>query len=362
MSGEKTEQATPQKLKESRKKGQIGQSQDVPKLLICVGVLETIFALAGDGMQRMESMMLVPLARMRDPFGHAMQEVALDAFSVLLYFSAIIGALVIVLRVMGGWIQFGPLFATEALTPKFDSLNPVGHIKNMFSGKQFSTLLLNVFKAALIGGVFYMAIKPDLGPLAQLAYSDDLNGFWVSVLALFVKLTRITLALLLVLSAVDFGIQKFFYLKQQRMSHEDIRNEYKQSEGDPHMKGHRKQKAHEILNEAPKPARKVNTEDADMVLVNPTHYAIGLYYRHGETPLPRMIFKSEGYEAQDIIADAQSKGIPIIRFIWLTRTLFQTVEEGEYISRETLQAVAQVYKVLRELEDQELDEVIEMEL
>ena len=358
---EKTENATPQKLKESRKKGQVGQTPDIPKLLICIGVMETIFALVGGGMQRLEAMVMLPLGRLNDPFGHAMQEVVMDGLMVLCYFCGIVCALIFLLRVIGGWFQFGPLFATEALAPKFDAINPVGHLKNMFSAKQLTTLITSVLKAIAIGAVFYLAIKPDLGPLAQLAYGEDLNGFWQAVLALFMKIVRETLALLLVLSSVDFGLQKYFFLKQQRMSHEDIRNEFKQSEGDPHMKGHRKSMSHQILNEAPKPKREVVVEEADMVLVNPTHFAIGLYYRAGETPLPRLLFKAEGFEAQDIIEEAKNRQMPVIRFVWLTRTLFRTVEEGDYIPRETLKAVAQVYRLLKELEDQQLDRVLEIE-
>ena len=358
---EKTEDATPQKLKESRKKGQVGQTPDIPRLLICIGVMETIFALVGSGMQRLEAMVMLPLARLSDPFGHAMQEVAMDGLMVALYFCGIVCALIFLLRVLGGWIQFGPLFATEALQPKFDAINPVGHLKNMFSAKQLTTLLTSVLKATAIGIVFYLAIKPDLGPLAQLAYGDDLNGFWLSVLALFKKIVRETLALLLLMSSLDFGLQKYFFLKQQRMSHEDIRNEFKQSEGDPHMKGHRKSLSNQILNEAPKPKREVAVEEADMVLINPTHFAVGLYYRPGETPLPRLLYKAEGYEAQEIIEEAKNLQIPVIRFVWLTRTLFRTVQEGEYIPRETLKAVAQVYRLLKEIEDQHIDEVLEIE-
>lgn len=358
---EKTENATPQKLKESRKKGQVAQTPDIPKLLICVGVMETIFALVGGGMQRLEAMIMLPLARLNDPFGHAMQEVMLDGVMVLCYFCGIVCALIFLLRIIGGWLQFGPLFSTEALAPKFDAINPVGHLKNMFSGKQLSTLLTSVLKAVAIGVIFYLAIEPDLGPLAQLAYGEDLNGFWQAVLALFIKIVRETLALLLVLSAFDFGLQKYFFLKQQRMSHDDIRNEFKQSEGDPHMKGHRKSLSHQILNEEPRPRREVAVEEADMVLVNPTHFAVGLYYRAGETPLPRLLFKAEGLDAQDIIEEAKKRQMPVIRFVWLTRTLFRTVNEGDYIPRETLKAVAQVYRLLKELEDQQLDEVLEIE-
>ncbi|WP_194762189.1 type III secretion system export apparatus subunit SctU [Pantoea ananatis] len=358
---EKTEQATPQKLQEARKKGQVGQSQDVPKLLICAGLLETIFALAGDGMQRLQSIFSQSVININEPFFTAIKDVFLSSLWCLAYFSAVTSSVVVIMRILGGWIQFGPLFAIESISFKFDALNPAGHLKNMFSAKQLTSLFLNIFKAAVIFVVFYFSLESELSSFIQLASVQDLNQFCIAVLSLLIKLTRTTLGILILLSIIDFALQKFYHLKQQRMSHEDIRNEHKQNEGDPHMKGHRRQKAHEILNEDPKPQRVVNTEDADMILVNPTHYAIGLYYRNGVTPLPLMLFKSEGYEAKEIIAEAQSKGVPVVRFIWLTRTLYHSVQEGAYISRETLKAVAQVYRVLREFEEHYIGEIIEMD-
>ena len=356
---EKTEDATPQKLLESRKKGQVGQSQDIPKLLICIGILETIFALADSSMQRMQSMVLLPLTRLRDPFDHAIEEILSDAAIVFMVLVGLACAIAMVLRIAGGWIQFGPLFSTEALTPKMDALNPVNQLKNMFSARQFTQLLTSIIKATVIGLIVWQAVVPDLGGLANLALGN-LDGFWQGVLALFIKVARRVLMVMLALSLLDFGIQRYFFLKQQRMSHEDIKNEYKQSEGDPHMKGHRRQVAQEILHEDPVPPREIAVEEADVLLVNPTHFAVGLYYRPGETPLPRLLFKACDEEARSLIEQAQRKKMPVIRFVWLTRTLWRTTREGAYIPRETLSAVAQVYRLLRELEDHYLDEVIEV--
>lgn len=357
---EKTEQATPQKLRESRRKGQVGQSQDIPKLFICVGLLETIFATAVNGMQRLQAMMILPLDRLREPFEHAAGEVLINGVLALLYFCGTACALIFALRILGGWVQFGPLYASEALAPKFDALNPVAHLKNMFSARQLTQLLGSLVKAMAVSGVIYLAVKPDLAALAQLAFGN-LDDFWLQFLALFTRLARLTLGVLLVLSAFDFGLQKYFFLKQQRMSHEDIRNEYKQNEGDPHMKGHRRQLAQNILNEPAKSPRPIDLQQADVLLVNPTHFAVGLYYRPGETPLPRVVFKTDGYRARELIERAQHIHLPVVRFIWLTRTLYRTVDEGQYIPRETLRAVAQVYRLLRELEDQLPEGVMDIE-
>ncbi|MDG0795559.1 type III secretion system export apparatus subunit SctU [Pectobacterium punjabense] len=357
---EKTEQPTEKKLEDARRKGEVGQSQDVPKLLICVGLLECVLALADSTMGKLQALVQLPLQRLGTPFTQVAKEVFHDAAVLAGTLCLLAAALAVLLRIAGGWLQYGPLFAPEALKLDLNRLNPINQFKQVFSMRKLVEMLTNILKAVVIGAVFYNVVVPELEALVELAYGD-LHGFWQGVKALLTRIARTTLTSLLVLSAMDFGLQKYFFLKQQRMSHEDLRNEHKDSEGDPHMKGHRKSLAHEMANEPAAPRPKAKVEDADMLLVNPTHYAVGLYYRPGKTPLPRILFKGENETARELIAQAQKADIPVIRFIWLTRTLYRTTPEGHYIPRETLQAVAQVYRVLRQLEDEQKRDIIEME-
>ncbi|ATA24192.1 EscU/YscU/HrcU family type III secretion system export apparatus switch protein [Brenneria goodwinii] len=356
---EKTEKPTDKKLQDARKKGEVGQSQDVPKLLICVGLLECILALADHTMGRLQALIQLPLMRLSQPFGQAVKEVFHDAMTLALTFCLLAASIAVLLRIMGGWIQYGPLFAPEALKMDLNRLNPINQFKQMFSMRKLTELITNILKAVVIGTVFYKVVVPELESLVELAYGD-LNGFWLGVKALLAHISRTTLVALLVLSVLDFGLQKYFFLKQQRMSHQDLRNEHKDSEGDPHMKGHRKSLANELINQPAAPTPQKPVAEADMLLVNPTHYAVALYYRPGVTPLPKIICKGEDQQAQLLIEQAKQAEIPVIRFIWLARTLYRT-PVGHYIPRETLQAVAQVYRTLRQLEDEQKDEVIEME-
>ena len=165
---------------------------------------------------------------------------------------------------------------------------------------------------------------------------------------------------LLAMSALDFGLQKYFYLKQQRMSHEDIRNEYKQSEGDPHMKGHRRRGARNPERSA-RGAASGGGGGSGRAAGQPDPFCRRALLSSGETPLPRLLFKASDDDAHYLIEQAQRARIPVIRYIWLARTLYRTTPEGGWIPRETLKAVAQVYRLLRELEDHYMDEVIEME-
>ncbi|AWO77460.1 type III secretion system export apparatus subunit SctU [Serratia marcescens] len=356
---EKTEKPSAKKLLDARRKGQVSQSQDVPKLLICGGVVETVLALDDIGMQKLQALMQLPLARIGLPFELALSEVVSSALVLVASFCGLTVALAVLLRIVGGWIQYGPLFAPEALKLDFNRLNPLPQFQQMFSAKKLSELFNNVLKALAISTIFYLVLTPDLDSLGRLAYGD-LDSFWPAVELLLTHIARQTLLTLLVLTLLDFGLQKYFFLKQQRMSHQDIRDEHKQSEGDPHMKGHRKAVANELINKPAAPAQKKPLEEADLLLVNPTHYAVALFYRPELTPLPRIICKGQDNEAQELIVRAQEANIPVIRFIWLARTLYRS-QEGQLIPRHTLQAVAQVYRVLRQLEGELGDEVIELE-
>jgi len=167
-----------------------------------------------------------------------------------------------------------------------------------------------------------------------------------------------TLGLLLAMGIVDFALQKYFHAKKLRMSHDDIKKEYKQAEGDPHVKGHRRQLAKELLNQAPTTPRKP-VEDADMLVVNPTHYAVALYYRPGVTPLPVIHCKGQDDDALSLIERAKRAKIPVVQSVWLARTLYK-VGDGRHIPRTTLLAVAHIYQVVRQL-DEITDEVIRVE-
>ncbi|MBT2298544.1 type III secretion system export apparatus subunit SctU [Pseudomonas fluorescens] len=356
---EKTEQPTQKKLNDARKKGQVGQSQDVPKLLIFAALLELILGLAESGIDRLKALITLPLTQLGRPFGAGVGEVLTKAGWDLLLFMLPVLGIAVVMRLAGGWVQFGPLFATEALKPNFERLNPINQFKQMFSSRNVFNLLNSLCKAVLIGAVLYWVLPPSLGDLIGLA-NADLNTYWHAMIDLFKRLSRTCLGILLVLAIIDFALQKYFFIKGQRMSHEDIRKEFKQMEGDPHMKSHRKFLARELTqqpaNNAP---AKAPVEEADLLLVNPTHYAVALYYRPNLTPLPRIVCKGHDAEAREMIERARQAGVPVIRFVWLARTLYRS-EVGRFIPRETLQAVAQVYRLLRELDEQVNGEVIDM--
>ncbi|QHF02102.1 MULTISPECIES: type III secretion system export apparatus subunit SctU [Pseudomonas syringae group] len=355
---EKTEKATPKQIRDAREKGQVGQSQDLGKLMVLMAVSEITLALADESVDRLEALLALSFKGVDRPFLSAVELVASDGLAVLLSFTLCSVGLAMLMRLLSSWVQIGFLFAPKALKLDINKINPFSHAKQMFSGQNITNLLLSILKAVAISATLYTQVKPALGTLVLLANSD-LTTYWHALVELFQHILRVILGLLLVIALIDFAMQKYFHAKKLRMSHEDIKKEYKQSEGDPHVKGHRKQLAHEILNQEPSAAPNP-VEDADMLLVNPTHYAVALYYRPGETPLPLIHCKGEDEDALALIARAKKAGIPVVQSIWLARTLYR-VNVGKYIPRPTLLAVGHIYKVIRQL-DEVTDEVIQIEV
>lgn len=355
---EKTEKATPKQVRDAREKGQVGQSQDLGKLLILLAVSEVSLAQADQTVDRLTSLLGLAFAQPGQPFLVAAEQLASEGLAVFIHLALCSTGLAMLMRLLSGWLQVGFLFAPKALKLDLNKINPFSHAKQMFSGQNLITLLLSTLKAAAIGTTFYWVCKPALGTLILLADSD-LNHYWHALVELFRHVLRALLGLLLAIALADFALQKYFHAKKLRMSHEDIKKEYKQSEGDPHVKGHRRQLAHELLNQAPT-APPAAVEDADMLLVNPTHFAVALYYRPGETALPRIHCKGEDGEALALIERAKHAGIPVVQSVWLARTLYRT-ELGHFIPRPTLRAVGHIYKVVRQLEEV-TGEVIQVEL
>ncbi|KPY96152.1 Type III secretion protein HrcU [Pseudomonas syringae pv. spinaceae] len=354
---EKTEKATPKQIRDAREKGQVGQSQDLGKLLVLLAVSEVTLGLANESVNRLQALLALTFKGIERPFMSAVELIASEGLSVVLSFTLCSVGLAMLMRLISSWVQIGFLFAPKALKLDIKKIDPFSHAKQMFSGQNILNLLLSILKAVAIGATLYTQVKPALGTLILLANSD-LATYLHALIELFQHVLRVILGLLLVIALIDFAMQKYFHAKKLRMSHEDIKKEYKQSEGDPHVKGHRRQLAHEILNQEPSAAPKP-VEEADMLLVNPTHYAVALYYRPGETPLPIIHCKGEDEDALALIAQAKKAGIPVVQSIWLARTLYK-VNVGKYIPRPTLLAVGHIYKVVRQLEEI-TDEVIRID-
>lgn len=344
MSEEKNEEPTDKKIEDAKKKGQIAVSRDLAKLATLVVVAETAFATAGLWRAAISELMTSGIGAVGQDFATAMQNQLMSALILLavVFFAFFIICPVVALT--AHWGQFGVLIASEALEPKFDKLNPVNGLKQIVSKKKLVELLTTVCKSVLIALLSYSLIRGQLANIVSLAGGapDDVYQAFITLLR---SIFHVIVIVCLVLGMLDFAVQKYFHKKELMMDMEEIKREHKESEGDPMVKGQRKQLARQWANETPA----ARTESANAVVVNPTHFAVAMFYDAGEPMVPVVLARGKDEVAQAMIRRAHDCGIPVIRHVWLARTLYATCREDTVVPRSSYQAVAQVYAVVHEL-------------
>ncbi|MBI4853724.1 MAG: type III secretion system export apparatus subunit SctU [Acidobacteria bacterium] len=338
--GEKTEQPTPKRLKDARKKGNIAKSKDLSGAIL---FLVTVMLLAilssftsGVLIHHMQDSIRLAFSIKELNLERVNEVLAVGLIAMFKVLAPILAAnMVIALAIE--FIQVGALFTTETLKPKFDKLNPVNGFKGMFFQKKtYIELLKTIFKLVILCAMFYVIFKANLPELIiagkrSLWYSASLTGS-----ILFDVSVKIG-GLFLVIGVADFGLQKHLWIKDLMMSKYEVKQEYKQDEGDPHNKAARKRLHRELLqHNAVQDVKK-----ADVVIVNPTHIAVAIRYRKEEMPAPQIIAKGEMLMAEKILEIARENNIPVMRNIPLAHAL-NKLEEGEEIPEELYEAVAEV--------------------
>lgn len=342
---EKSEQPTEKALRDAREKGQVAVSRDLARLLSLSLLGELAFLAEAPCREALQALFGLSIERINAPFAPARAELAAQAFMLMLpVFGASLLA-VLVAAIAGNWGQFGILIAPNVLEPNIDKLNPVNGVKNLFSMKKVVEVGIALLKVALIAFVTWILIRDALPVLVTFAGGTP-AGIHGQFLALVHVMFRTLCGICLVLALADFGVQRHFLIKQLMMSKDDIKREHKDAEGDPQVKGQRRQLAQEL---ASTPAVE-STEQADAVVVNPTHFAIALRYDAATAQVPVMLAKGRDEVAQAMIRRAHERGIPVIRHVWLARTLYATGAPARPVPRASYAAVAHVFAVIEQME------------
>jgi len=348
MAGEKTEEPTAQKLEQSRKKGQVAQSQDLNKLFVTLVGIELVISLHSGLLDSIKKLFeTVFQLQNQGEFGDSVRILLDESFSVWINFTLVLLLAVVMARFAAAFSQFGLLFAPAALKFDMNKLSPVTNGKNLFSKKKLVELIGNILKAIVLTIIFLHVIRISLPYIVLLPLSGLESSIQFGI-ETFSHAARLSLAFFLIISIVDFKIQKAIFRKSMMMSKDDVFREYKQSEGDPQLKGQRKAVAQELATSGGGGKIKKEVESSDAVVVNPTHFAVAIEYKPGSTPLP--IIKSKGVDdkAADMIEYAKKAGVPVVRHIMLARYLYRSGQEGGYIPRPSLQAMAIVFRTILE--------------
>ncbi len=215
------------------------------KLLVLTAISEIALFTAESSLQRFQQLMLLPITRLSLPFPQALEEVMVEGLMLFFSFALLMAAVAIITKLVSSWMQFGILFAPDALKLDFNRLNPLSQLKQMFSAQSVMNLLMSIVKATLLGLILYVVIWPSLGALINMATSD-LQSYLLGLIALFRYLLHACLGLLLVLALIDLAMQKYFFAKRMRMTQVEVVKEYKDMEGDPHVKGQRRALAQQL--------------------------------------------------------------------------------------------------------------------
>jgi type III secretion protein U len=348
---EKTEQPTDHKVRKAREDGQVAKSKDFTQALLIGALFGYTLVMAGDIFKHLGEMISLPgqLHGMdfKDAVSIAMAALVRDAVELLVpYLLIVIGV-----GVFAEALQTGMLVSFKALMPKGDKLDPIKNLQQMFTMKNFVEFIKSCLKVAFLSFLVFFVVRDSLDtmikiPLAGIGAAGIALGEMVRIL------TVNTFICFGFIAVLDVAWQRYSYIKGLMMSMEEIKQEYKQMEGDPHMKGHRKELAREIaLGEMVE-----NTRKASVVVTNPTHVAVALYYEEGKTPLPIVLSKGEGHIAEAIKRVAEEEGIPILQNIPLARALLGQAQLGQYIPSELIEPVAELLLALRKMAEQRDDE------
>jgi type III secretion protein U len=346
--GEKTEKATPKKLKDARKKGQIAKAQDVPAAMtFIVSIMGTLAAL-GYIYENISAFFLLMLKAAAYSGGDADQKAPAFfnlALQVILNTSLPIMGIVCFVGVLVSFLVNGPLFSLEAIKFDLKKLNPVEGIKNKFKLKVLVELIKSIAKITGAAIIIYIVIMASLPNIIATVMMPILGSASLVHDFLFTAALRVGIFFLLV-GLFDLAFQRKNFAKEMKMEKFEVKQEYKDTEGDPMIKGKRRELFREIAyQDGPRSARR-----ARAIITNPTHIAVALKYNPPEEVAPIILTMGTGYVAEQIIKIGVENNIPIMRNVDLARELYSKGKISDYIPEDTYEAVAEILKWIESLE------------
>lgn len=332
---EKNEKPTEKRIRDARKKGQVAKSTELI-VGVQLAVLLSYFIFQGDRLLlAIRALIEVTVDSITLPLEAAMDRILGTFFEIAIYFGGSIAALLIVVTILSIIGQIGFLIVPDAIKLKGDKLNPVANLKQLFSVKSLFEVGKSLLKIFILGLIFTYLLRQYIPsfqfmPLCGMdcafpVTNKIISWLWGTLVACYV-----------VFALADYSFQRHSLMKQLRMSKDEIKREYKESEGSPEIKSRRR----ELHREIQSGSLSAKVKKSSAVVRNPGHIAVCLYYLAGETPLPQVLEKGEGEQALLIIKLADREGIPIVQNILLARALMREVGVDEYIPEHLFEPVA----------------------
>lgn len=339
FSGEKTEKATPQKRQESKRKGQVAKSPEVAAAMIMLG---GILLLQFSGGWMLDQLLAIYRVNFSQYIGWEWSPNNIRNLFEQMTFNALkvvtpIMIIALVFGFLGNYIQVGSIFTTDPLIMKLERIDPIAGAKRIFSMRALVELLKSLLKIGIIGFAAFSVLwseKEELFLLSQKSIGHSLSFIG----SLTLQMALVSAIILLCLAILDYMYQKYEFEKGIRMSKQDIKDEYKKSEGDPLIKSkikeqQRQMSMNRMIQDLP---------NADVLITNPTHYAIAIKYDAESMEAPMVIAMGKDHLALKIKEKAKELEIVIMENKPLARALYHQVEIGDYVPEELFLAVAEV--------------------
>lgn len=343
FAGEKTEKATPKKQQDTRKKGQVAKSMDVNTAFILLGgfLFLLVFSdwFGGKIKHQMEFILekYLTLEVTLDNLEVLGKDIVLDVVMIL----APLFLITFVIAYVSNLAQIGFLFSTEAIAFKLSKIDPIAGAKRIFSLRALVELVKSILKMSIIGVVTVTLIYSSIDKIFTLSFLN-LEDSVKAMFDLMIMLGIYGAASLIFVAIFDLWYQRFDYAKNIRMSKQEIKEEYKNMEGDPQIKAQRRQRQREMA------MRRMmqDVPNADVIITNPTHYAIALKYDESKKEAPYVVAKGVDYLAERIKKMAKEHEIPTIENRLLARSLYSEVEIGQEIPEAFFKAVAEILAIV----------------
>lgn len=336
---QKTEDPTQKKLEDARKKGDAPKSQEVTLWFGLGGVVVTLAMLAAP--------IALGVSAASRPFLEQPHAMAVDGAGLMALYASLtwkllvalagLGLLTIVIGVLGNVVQQMPVLSAEKMKPKLSKLSPIKGAQKLFGPQGLVNFAKGLAKLALASVILAAVIWPERDML-HLLMTYDVGAVLPETQRLALRMAVCVFLAMTIIAALDYGFQRFEYSKRQRMTKQEVKDEHKQSEGDPLVKA----KIRQVRQERSRQRMMAAVPDASVVIANPTHFAVALKYEHGQSGAPRCLAKGVDALALRIREVAEEHNIPVVENPPLARALYGSVEIDEEIPQTHYKAVAEV--------------------
>ncbi|MCG8566844.1 MAG: flagellar biosynthesis protein FlhB [Desulfobacterales bacterium] len=337
--GEKTEDASSRKLDKAREEGQVAKSMEVASVLVLLGGILALWASSMMVFDNLTGLFHYNWNFDRVPSFTPVDVVTLFGVHVRQWFLAVLPMFigVYILALLANVAQVGFKISWKSVEPKLSRLNPINGFKQKFSSRAVVELIKTLIKVVVVFGVAYMEIKDDMGEIITLYdYSIRQIMSYIAEITLWIFI-KVCIVMLLV-AILDFAYQKWKFLQDQKMTKKEVKDEFKQTEGDPMVKSRIRQ----LQQAAARKRMMADVPKADVVVTNPTRLAVALKYDNLSMGAPVVLAKGAGPVAANIRRIARENDVPLVEDKPLARNLYSHVDIGGEVPMEYYQAVAEL--------------------